>query len=280
MHLMTCTINGGTSVLAETAEGLTRTGFDDMLDIIDGGAEALATAHDHSRLAVSRGDFVAADRVLAPIPRPPRMLFAGLNYRDHLVESGTDQVPESPLIFAKTWNTVIGPGDPIVLDSRERDADYEVELGVVVGRGLAKATPKECLDSVFGYTVVNDVSSRRVQLADTQLTLGKNFDTYCPMGPAIVTADEVPDPMNLELTCTLNGRVMQRASTAEMLMGVAELLAFLSDHTRLHPGDVIGTGTPAGVGCYRNPPVYLAPGDVVEVAVAGVGKMSNPVQGL
>jgi 2-keto-4-pentenoate hydratase/2-oxohepta-3-ene-1,7-dioic acid hydratase in catechol pathway len=212
-----------------------------------------------------------------PIQRPSKIVCAGLNYRDHAAESGLD-VPETPVLFAIWPSAVIGPGEPIVLPRvAPQRVDYEAELGVVIGRRTRGVSVDEALDAVAGYVCVNDVSARDVQRLDGQWTRAKSFDTFCPVGPRLVPADEIPDPQALRIRCLVNGEALQDSSTAEMVFSVAELIAFASDAITLEPGDLIATGTPAGVGFSREPPVYLQPGDEVTVEIEGVGALTNPI---
>ncbi len=222
------------------------------------------------------GPLPAAARVVAPL-RPGKIVAIGLNYMDHVRETGME-APKAPLVFTKFTTSVIGDGEAIVIDPEVTErVDWEVELAVVVGRTMSRVAAPAALDHVFGYTVANDVSARDVQFADGQWVRGKSLDTFCPLGPAIVTADEVPDPQDVRLTTTVNGEVVQDSTTAEMVFGVAELLEFCSHSFTLEPGDVVLTGTPWGCGEFMNPARSLAGGDVVEVAAAGIGTLRNPV---
>jgi 2-keto-4-pentenoate hydratase/2-oxohepta-3-ene-1,7-dioic acid hydratase in catechol pathway len=200
----------------------------------------------------------------------------GLNYRDHAEESGM-AIPERPLLFAKWPNSLIGPGRPILLPEQSHEVDYEAELGVVIGERARRVAVAEALGHVAGYVCANEVSAWDVQFADGQWTRGKSFDTFGPVG-AMVSAGQVPDPQALRIRCLLNGEVVQDSSTAQMIFTVAELIAFISDGITLEPGDLILTGTPAGVGWVRKPPVYLADGDEVTVEIEGVGSLTNPVR--
>ena len=215
--------------------------------------------------------------LLSPIREPQKLLAIGLNYADHARESGLE-APSKPLLFVKTPNSIIGPGDAIAVDDAlSTEVDYEAELAVVIGRRASRVTLEEALDYVLGYTLCNDVSARDVQFADVQWSRGKSFDTFSPLGPWIVTADEVGDPQALGIRCRVNGRTLQDSTTAEMIFGVAELISYLSQGITLEPGDVIATGTPFGVGFARTPQVFLRPGDVVEVEVDKIGTLTNPV---
>jgi 2-keto-4-pentenoate hydratase/2-oxohepta-3-ene-1,7-dioic acid hydratase in catechol pathway len=213
------------------------------------------------------------------IPRPGKIVCVGLNYRDHAAEGGMD-LPKAPLLFAKWPNTLIGHGDPIVLPPESAQVDYEAELGVVIGRRARDVAEGEALDYVLGYTAANDVSARDAQFADGQWLRGKSFDTFAPVGPAIVTPDQFGDVQAVRVLCRLNGETLQDGTTKEMIFGVAELISYTSRFWTLEPGDLILTGTPHGVGFARTPPVYLTDGDVVEVEVDRIGVLSNPVRAL
>ena len=213
---------------------------------------------------------------LAPVPRPGKLICIGLNYRDHAAESNMP-IPERPVVFSKFSTAVIGPGEPVVLPDTSTKVDYEAELAVVIGRRAKKVSASRALDYVLGYTCLNDVSARDFQFADGQWQRGKSCDTFAPMGPTIVTADAIPDPHKLSIKLVLNGKTMQDSSTDQLIFGVPELIEFLSQTITLEPGDVIATGTPAGVGFARTPPVFLHPGDVMEVIIESVGWLNNPV---
>ncbi len=213
-------------------------------------------------------------KLLAPV-MPPNIIAIGLNYRRHAAESQME-IPKQPLMFLKANTSVIGPHDPIVLPHMAPDqVDYEAELCIVIGRTARNVSEADALDYVFGYTCGNDVSARDCQFGDKQWARGKSFDTFCPLGPWIET--DIPDPENLGIRAVLNGQVMQDSSTSDLIFGCRQLVSFLSHHLTLLPGTVIMTGTPEGVGFPRNPPVYLKPGDVIEIEIDGIGKISNPV---
>ncbi len=211
-----------------------------------------------------------------PIGRPGKIVCIGLNYRDHAAEAEME-LPERPLLFAKWPNTLIGQGEPIRLPRQSAEVDYEAELAVVIGRPASHISVADALDVVEGYLCLNDVSARDLQFADGQWTRGKSLDSFCPVGPVLVPASEVPDPQRLRLRCILNGEVVQDATTADMIFSVAELIAYISDGIALEPGDLIATGTPPGVGFVRTPPVFLAHGDEVTVEIDGIGTLTNPV---
>ncbi len=210
----------------------------------------------------------------APIPRPGKVICIGLNYRDHAEESGMD-IPEKPLVFSKFANCVVAHGDDVVLPPGSEQVDYEAELGVVIGRTATRVSVDDALDHVLGYTNCNDVSARDFQFADGQWQRGKACDTFCPTGPFIATTDEIGDPHKLQIQFRLNGATMQDSSTAQLIFNVPELVSYLSGFVTLEPGDLILTGTPPGVGFARKPPVYVQPGDVMEVEIAGLGVLRN-----
>jgi 2-keto-4-pentenoate hydratase/2-oxohepta-3-ene-1,7-dioic acid hydratase in catechol pathway len=216
-------------------------------------------------------------RLLAPVPRPGKIVGIGLNYRDHAAESG-QPIPEEPILFAKFANSVIGPGEPIVIPPEAKEPDYEVELGVVIGRTARRVAEADSLSHVAGYTCMNDVSARDLQFQSSQWMLGKAIDTFLPSGPWLVTTDEILDPQALSLRLVLNGEVLQSSSTAQMVFGVAELVASISRTMTLEPGDLIATGTPPGVGFAREPKVFLRDGDEVSCEIEGIGTLTNPVR--
>ncbi len=248
-----------------------------MAELLDGGPVALGalrSAADDSRIVRDGRPLAEAD-LLAPVPRPGKVVAIGRNYREHQAEEGAD-APPAPLIFAKWASSVVGPGAEIRWDPElTAQVDYEAELAVVIGRTARRVSEAEALDYVLGYTCLNDVSARDLQFGDGQWTRGKSLDTFCPMGPALVTADEIPDPQTLAIECLVNDRVMQQSNTSQMYFGVAAIISHCSQAFTLEPGDVIATGTPGGVGIFRDPPVLLADGDIVTVAIEGVGRLRN-----
>jgi 2-keto-4-pentenoate hydratase/2-oxohepta-3-ene-1,7-dioic acid hydratase in catechol pathway len=211
-----------------------------------------------------------------PIRRPGKIVCVGLNYRDHANESAME-LPSAPLLFAKWPNGLVGPGEPILLPHQTAEVDYEAELGVVIGRPARRVAAADAFDHVAGYVCANDVSARDIQFGDGQWTRGKSFDTFCPVGPMTPAAD-VPDPQALRIRCLLNGEAVQDGTTADMIFGVAELIAYISDGIALEEGDLILTGTPPGVGFVRNPPIFLADGDEVTIEIEKVGSLTNPVR--
>ncbi|HXS44070.1 MAG TPA: fumarylacetoacetate hydrolase family protein [Solirubrobacteraceae bacterium] len=213
-----------------------------------------------------------------PIERPSKIVCVGLNYRDHAEEQGV-ALPDAPLLFAKWPNALIGPGEPIVLPAAAREVDYEAELGVVIGTAAKGVDAADALDHVRGYLPLNDVSARDLQFADKQWTRGKSPDTFCPIGPRLVPREEVEDPQALAIRCTVNGETLQDSSTSLMIFSVAEIIAYVSEVITLEPGDLIATGTPAGVGVFRDPKVLLKDGDEVTVEIESLGALTNPVTG-
>ena len=225
------------------------------------------------------GETRQVSKLLAPLD-PANIFCIGLNYREHAVESGVD-IPKQPIVFMKPTSTLNHPGDPIRLPAVQHDSetDYECELAVVIGRACRNASQADALSFVLGYTCGHDVSARTWQLhgGGGQWIRGKGFDTFCPLGPVLVTADEIPDPQTLGIRTILNGETMQDHTTGDMIFSVAELIAFLSQDTTLLPGTVILTGTPQGVGFARKPPVWLQAGDTVAIEVDRIGRLENPV---
>jgi 2-keto-4-pentenoate hydratase/2-oxohepta-3-ene-1,7-dioic acid hydratase in catechol pathway len=240
--------------------------FESVLELIAGGGKAAA-----------EGRKVSLDvaRLLAPLPNPPRIFCIGLNYRDHAIESKM-AIPSVPTVFLKLASAVIGPDAPIVLPKLSTQPDYEAEMAVVIGRGGYKIPAEAWREHIFGYTIVNDVSARDVQLATSQWTLGKSFATFCPIGPTIVTADEIADPHALDIRLTIDGEELQHSNTRELIFRVPELIAYISSIAPLEAGDIISTGTPQGVGLGRKPQRWLKPGETIAIEIAGLGKLVNP----
>jgi 2-keto-4-pentenoate hydratase/2-oxohepta-3-ene-1,7-dioic acid hydratase in catechol pathway len=215
-------------------------------------------------------------RLHAPIANPPRIFAIGLNYKDHAIESGM-AIPTTPVVFFKLPTAIIGPGDPIVLPVNSTQPDYEADFAFIIGHGGFRISLDEAMSHVYGYTNVNDVSARDVQFASTQWSLSKCFPTFCPLGPAIVTANEIPDPHNLKIGLTIDGEQLQNSNTRELVFKIPELIEYLSSITPLLPGDIVSTGTPPGVGLGRTPKRWLKPGETVTVTVEGLGSLTNPV---
>jgi acylpyruvate hydrolase len=216
-------------------------------------------------------------RLTAPIPRPQKVVCIGVNYREHAAEMGRVDLPSVPTVFAKWANAVIGPEDDVVVPPGVGLVDYEAELAVVMGRRASRVPRDDALAYVAGYCCANDVSSRQRQYETTQWTMGKAVDTFLPLGPHLVTADEIPDPQQLAITCTVNGEVRQSSTTERMIFPVAELIEFVSSMVTLEPGDVISTGTPPGVGAGMKPPRFLSDGDDVVVTIERVGTLRNVI---
>jgi 2-keto-4-pentenoate hydratase/2-oxohepta-3-ene-1,7-dioic acid hydratase in catechol pathway len=240
-------------------------------EALQGNSDLLAAAEEKGWLIKRKDAYWTA-----PVPRPGKLICIGLNYRDHAAESKM-AIPERPVVFSKFATAVIAPGEPVVLPASSTQVDYEAELAVVIGRRAKSVSASRALDYVLGYTCFNDVSARDFQFADGQWQRGKSCDTFGPMGPAIVTTDAVPNPHELSIKFILNGQTLQDSNTNQLIFPVPELIEFLSQTITLEPGDVIATGTPAGVGFARKPPVFLQPGDKMEVVIEKVGWLSNPV---
>ena len=213
---------------------------------------------------------------MLPIERPGKIICVGLNYRDHAEEQGVE-LPKEPLLFAKWGNALIGPGEPIVIPPLVTKCDYEAELGVVMGARVKSVSKENAFEAVRGYICANDVSARDLQFSDGQWTRGKSPDTFCPIGPALVPAAEIPDPHNLRIRAIVSGEVLQDSTTANLIFGVDEIVSHISQTMTLEPGDLILTGTPAGVGVFRDPQRLLQPGDEVTIEIEGVGELTNPV---
>ena len=258
----------------------------DMLAFLGAGQLAMNAAKDALEFVERLREAEARERGLArpresvrlraPVPRPPKFILVGLNYRDHAEEAGM-KIPEVPTFFSKYANTVVGPGDAIIIPKVSQMIDYEAEYAFVIGRGGRDIAPARAMDYVAGYTIVNDVSCRDYQMRTGQWMIGKTFDTFAPMGPYLVTKEDIPDPHALEIALDLNGRRMQHSNTRNLIFKTDYLIAFLSQVLTLEPGDVVSTGTPAGVGFARKPPVFMKPGDRVRIEVKGLGALENPV---
>jgi 2-keto-4-pentenoate hydratase/2-oxohepta-3-ene-1,7-dioic acid hydratase in catechol pathway len=248
--------------------------FDSILALIRGGEEALRAAAEIA--ATNSGIPVSQVKLMAPLQSPPRIFCVGLNYRDHAVESRME-LPKVPTIFLKLSSAVIGPGAAIELPSISTQTDYEAEFACVIGKGGTGISRDDWRAHVFGYTILNDVSARDVQLATTQWTLGKSFNTFAPLGPSIVTKDEIADPHALDVKLAIDGEVLQHSNTRELIFKLPDLIAYISSITSLLPGDIISTGTPAGVGLGRSPKRWLRAGETITIEVAGLGKLVNPV---
>lgn len=251
-----------------------RGGYPTVLDVITSG---LTMAELNQKLKRTHPFFRQDQvRLRAPLVKPPRVFAIGLNYRDHAKESGME-LPTTPVVFIKLQSSIIGPGEAIVLPKNSTQPDYEAEMAFVIGKGGFRIAAENWREHVYGYTIVNDVSARDVQFASTQWSMSKSFPTFCPMGPAIVTADEIPDPHGLAIGLSIDGEALQSSNTRELVFKIPELIEYLSSITPLEPGDVISTGTPPGVGLGRTPKRWLRAGETVTVTVEGLGELVNPV---
>ena len=248
-----------------------------MLDVIEGSSAGMEKIREILPEASADTAYsLGTVKLLAPIPRPRKLICVGLNYRDHAIETGSE-IPAVPTIFNKFATAVIAPGADIILPKVSKTPDYEAEFAFIIGRGGRHISADSWQDHVFGYTIINDVSARDYQRATTQWLMGKTFDTFAPMGPWIVTADKIPDPHNLDIRLEINGETLQNSNTRELIFKIPDLIAFLSSVFTLEPGDIVSTGTPAGVGVARNPPRFLQPGDDVVVKIPAIGELRNPV---
>jgi 2-keto-4-pentenoate hydratase/2-oxohepta-3-ene-1,7-dioic acid hydratase in catechol pathway len=262
----------------EKAISLNKLGFNgSMLDLIRWNEDNFDTLKDKVSKSETEPGSVDEQALAAPIQNPPKIVAIGLNYVDHAAESQMD-VPDQPLVFTKFQSSIISGTDAIEIPGElTEQVDFEVELGIVIGKKAKNISKEYALSHVFGYTVLNDISARDLQFNDEQWVRGKSLDTFCPLGPVIVTADEIPDPQSLNLGCSINGKTLQEASTKDMVFGVADLVSILSHSFTLEAGDVIASGTPPGVGFSRKPPIFLQPGDTVKTWVEDIGELNNPV---
>lgn len=256
----------GNEVIDLTAAGV----GDSMRKVISGGEPILAKARSAKGPKVA----LASVKLLAPLLDPGKVLCSGVNYRSHAAE-GSGKIPEEPFFFVKVQSSIAGPEDRIVAPPQTKQLDWEVEFAAVIGKRLFHAKPGEVMAALFGYTMLNDVSARDVQFKDSQITLGKNFDKFAPIGPCIVTADEMTRPDNVRITTHLNGKQMQDGNTADWIFPLPQLVSFLSQVMPLEPGDIISTGTPEGVGWGHKPQVFMKAGDVIEIAGEGIGTLRN-----
>jgi 2-keto-4-pentenoate hydratase/2-oxohepta-3-ene-1,7-dioic acid hydratase in catechol pathway len=279
MKLYTFAANGDAHVGALDGDhlaDLTAAGIvGSMMDIIAGWPGSL----DRIRAAMEGAPRYPLGnvRILPPIPRPGKVLCSGINYHSHFAENPEAMMPTEPFFFAKLSTSVIGHEDPIEHSERTKQLDYEVEFSAVIGRRLHRAKEEDVMPAIFGYTLLNDVSARDVQFKDAQITLGKNFNGFAPIGPCITTADEMTEPGKVQVRAVLNGRVMQDANTSEWLFPLPRLLSFLSHVMVLEPGDIVTTGTPAGVGLFQNPQVFMKAGDVIAIEADGIGRLENRI---
>jgi 2-keto-4-pentenoate hydratase/2-oxohepta-3-ene-1,7-dioic acid hydratase in catechol pathway len=249
---------------------LTAAGCADALAVIGAGVTAVGEPGTYA------GHKLDQVRLHAPLANPPRLFAIGLNYREHAIETKM-AFPDFPVVFFKLQTSIVGPGEAIVLPRNSAEPDYEAELAFVVGKGGFRIPASAWRDHVYGYTIVNDVSARDIQRSTSQWSMAKSFPTFCPMGPAIVTADEIADPHELAISLSIDGEVLQNSNTRELLFKIPDLIEYLSSIAPLLPGDIVSTGTPSGVGMGRTPKRWLKPGETVTVTVEGLGSLTNPV---
>src|ERR1700722_16560946 len=280
MRLVIFLAGGGTPQIGVIAgeQVIPIDGYSDMTRFLSAGSPALADAERLARGEHSpKTEYPLSDiPLLAPVTHPGKIIAVGLNYRDHAIET-KQPIPTSPIIFAKFTSSINGPEGVVVLPPDDPQGDYEAELAAVIGRKAKAATESDALTYVAGYMPLNDVSARRWQFADKQWVRGKSCDTFCPTGPWLTTRDAVPDPHSLAIRMRVNGVIVQNSNTSNLIFGIPALIAFISAAITLDPGDIIATGTPDGVGVFRNPPVFLRPGDVMEVDIEGLGVLRNRV---
>ena len=273
MKLVSFSVDGGAlrpgSLLEDTNEvvDLTTSGIANTLDVISGNAAGTGHANKVPLSAV---------KLHAPLTNPPRIFCIGLNYRDHAIESGME-IPKFPVVFFKMAPSIVGPGDAIVLHSITKEPDYEAEFAFVIGKGGFQISASAAMDHVYGYTIINDVSARDIQFSTSQWSLSKSLPTFCPMGPAIVTKDEIADPHALDVQLSIDGEVLQHSTTGELIFKIPALIEYISSITPLLPGDIVSTGTPFGVGLGRNPKRWLKAGETVTITIEGLGQLTNPV---
>lgn len=259
---------------AAVSAGLEITAFTSMLALLEAGDEAL----DFVRGLKSDGNAIPVRSVRLHCPVASRKIVAvGLNYKDHAIEADF-KIPSAPLCFAKFTSSLTGPFDSIRLPAEDAQVDYEAELGVIIGQRAQRVAEADAMRYVAGYVAFNDVSARKWQFDDGQWTRGKSCDTFAPNGPFLVTVDEIPDPAALRITTRLNGEILQDSNTNQLIFDIPKLVSYFSHSFTLYPGDLIATGTPAGVGFTRKPPIYLKEGDVVEVEIERIGRISNRVE--
>ncbi|WP_407542548.1 fumarylacetoacetate hydrolase family protein (plasmid) [Deinococcus radiomollis] len=249
-------------------------------ELLEQGQKALNDAFEQAREQFGAGQNLLPESAIEfgpPVPDPDKIICLGVNYREHAAEA-QQQLPVAPMFFAKFRNSLIGPSDAVILPRVSSQIDYEGELCAVIGKRCKEVSETEALEYVAGYTLMNDISARDVQLQTSQWMAGKALDTFAPMGPGIVPASMLRDPQNLTLTTRVNGQVVQQDNTGQMIFSVAQAVSFLSQLMTLEPGDIIATGTPSGVGFKRTPPLFLKDGDVTEVEIEGIGIIRNPVK--
>lgn len=258
----------------DTVYALAPLGYADAEGFIAAGDRALQSARSLIADSKSSGLPSASVQFLSPLLHPPRIFCVGLNYIDHAAESKM-AVQAVPTIFMKLASGITGPNSDIVLPRNSTQPDYEAELAVVIGRHASNVTRENWRECIFGYTILNDVSARDVQLATSQWTLGKSFPTFCPIGPWVVTADELSDPHSLDVRLTIDGEIMQQANTRDLIFDIPAVLGYISAIVPLEPGDIVSTGTPQGVGLGRTPPRWLRPGEEIAIEIGGIGRLVN-----
>ena len=267
-------------LLSEPAAGifpLEKIGYTSALAFISAGEASWEAAAGRAKSADTAELFPLSDVTLvAPLPRPGKFLCIGVNYRDHSTETKL-ALPSVPEVFAKFTNSIIGDGATIEIPAATKQPDYEAELAVVIGKTCRRVAAEDWQQFVFGYTIVNDVSARDVQFATSQWSMGKSFDTFGPIGPSIVTKDEIPDPHTLQIKLSIDGEVLQNSNTNQLIFNVPRLIAYISSIITLDPGDIISTGTPAGVGFGRKPQRWLRPGETMRTSIEGIGELRNPI---
>jgi 2-keto-4-pentenoate hydratase/2-oxohepta-3-ene-1,7-dioic acid hydratase in catechol pathway len=273
LRLVTYEAGGRRAVGARVNGAILETGFATMAELIAAGEEGL----ERAREAVAREHAVEVDHICAPLPEPRQVLFHSVNFKSLADETPGCPIPERSTWFSKLPSSIVGPDEAIRKPYPDTHLDWEVELAVVIGRPASRLRTDDALSHVFGYTVVNDISARDIQLNRGDITLGKGSDTFCPMGPELVTSDEIPDPSALTISAYLNGEQVQGESLANQLFSVPANLVALTELVSLAPGDIVTTGSPAGIGMNQQPPRWLAPGDEIAVEADGIGRMSNPV---
>jgi 2-keto-4-pentenoate hydratase/2-oxohepta-3-ene-1,7-dioic acid hydratase in catechol pathway len=252
-------------------------GFADALSFLAAGEQVWNRAASEVKAASTEKLIPLADvRLLAPLLRPGKILCVGLNYRDHAIESKME-LPKVPAVFTKFSNAIVGHGANVIIPRMTQQADYEAEMAVVIGKKARRVEAKDWQEYVFGYTILNDVSARDVQLSTSQWSLGKSFDTFAPIGPAIVGKDEIEDPHVLDISLSIDGEVLQHSNTRELIFKVPDLIAYLSSIITLEPGDLISTGTPSGVGLGRTPQRWLKAGETMTITVEEIGTLANPI---
>jgi 2-keto-4-pentenoate hydratase/2-oxohepta-3-ene-1,7-dioic acid hydratase in catechol pathway len=255
--------------------------IDIVLDLVpEGYADVLAAisagVKGHEKGDSYWGYPLSNIKIHAPLSNPPRIFCIGLNYRDHAIESGME-IPKFPVVFFKLAPSIAGPGEAIVLPTITQEPDYEAEFAFVIGKGGFQIPANEAMEHVYGYTIINDVSARDIQFSTSQWSLSKSLPTFCPMGPYIVTANEIADPHALDVQLSIDGEVLQHSNTSELIFKIPALIEYISSITPLLPGDIVSTGTPFGVGLGRTPKRWLKPGETVTITIEGLGQLTNPV---